>query len=161
MTESLLLKYFKELDSPAVKAFIEHPLRPKCKTSFLNHITYISRDNDTKRIHPPLVNSYQSLVVNPSTSPLKDHRNGDYSEVECESKRHRISRSPSYSSNTFWGIPLMQISQPKLTSYMVLVQYGTKTSFLPKQSTSTLRVTHHWSYHISFKYVWCSIWSSW
>ena len=56
-------------------------MHPNCKAAFLNHFTYISHDDDAKRLHPPFVNSYQSLVADPSASPLKDNKNGDYSKV--------------------------------------------------------------------------------
>jgi hypothetical protein len=74
-----MMKYFKELDSPAVDAFMEHPTCLNCKAAFLNHFTYISHDDGTKRLHPPFVNSYQSLAIDPCISPLKDNINGDYS----------------------------------------------------------------------------------
>ena len=76
--ESLLIK------SPAAEAFIKNPTQPNCEASFLNHFTYISHVNSAKRLHPPFLNSYQSLVVNPSASPLKDNKKGDYSKVNIQ-----------------------------------------------------------------------------
>jgi hypothetical protein len=70
VTESLLMKYFNELDSPAVEAFLKHPMHPNCKAAFLNHFTYLSHDDSTKMLHPPFVNSYRSLVFDPWASPL-------------------------------------------------------------------------------------------
>jgi hypothetical protein len=58
VTESLLMKYFKELDSPAVEAFAEHTMCPNREATFLNHFTYLSHDNSVKRLHPPFVNWY-------------------------------------------------------------------------------------------------------
>jgi hypothetical protein len=73
------MKYFKELDSPAVDAFIKQPTCPNYEATFLNHFMYLSHDDGTNRLHPPLVNSFRSLVLDPSASPLKDNKNIDNS----------------------------------------------------------------------------------
>jgi len=88
VTESLLMKYFKELDSPAVDAFIEHPTRPNCEAAFLNHFTNLSHDDGTKRLHSPFMNSYQGLVLDPTISTLKDNKNSDYSKVNILTMSH-------------------------------------------------------------------------
>lgn len=81
MTEVLLMKYVKELENPDVNTFIKHPACPSYEAAFLNNFTYISHNDSTKRLHPPFVNSYQSLVLDPSASLLKDNRNSDYSKT--------------------------------------------------------------------------------
>jgi len=62
------MKYFKQLDEPVMKDFIEHPSRPHCEMAFLNFFTYFSSNDPTKRLHPPFVNSYASLVEDLSNS---------------------------------------------------------------------------------------------
>ena len=44
-------------------------------------ILYIYHDEGAKRLHPSFVNTYRSLIVNPSASLLNDDKNGDYSKV--------------------------------------------------------------------------------
>ena len=70
-SESSSMKYFKQLDNSVVQHVIKHPSRPQCETAFLNFFTYFSSNDPTKRIHPPFINSYSSLVEDPSTLPMK------------------------------------------------------------------------------------------
>ncbi len=67
-SESKLMHYFKELDKSAVQEFIEHLSRTHCESTFLNFFTYFFHEDKTKRLCPPFVNSYESLVKNPSNS---------------------------------------------------------------------------------------------
>jgi hypothetical protein len=73
-TEPMLMKYFKELDNPAVHAFIKHLTSQNCKEAFLNHFTYVSHEGSTKRLHPSFANRYRSLVLDPNASLLKDKK---------------------------------------------------------------------------------------
>jgi hypothetical protein len=71
-SESSLIKYFKQLDEPVVQDFIKHPSKPQCEMAFLNFFTYFSSNDPTKRIHPPFINSYASLVEDPSNSTYEE-----------------------------------------------------------------------------------------
>ena len=56
-------------------------MRPTCEAAFLNHFTYITHDDSTKRLNPPFANSYRSLVLDSSASLLKDNKSNDYSKI--------------------------------------------------------------------------------
>ena len=71
-SETSLMKHFKQLDEPIVQDFIKHSSRPHCETAFLNFFTYFSSNNPTKRLHPPFINSFASLVEDPSNSIYKE-----------------------------------------------------------------------------------------
>jgi hypothetical protein len=62
------MKYFKQLDEQVVQEFITHPSNPQCETTFLNYFTYLAHNDSTKRMRPSFVNSFKSLVKDPSAS---------------------------------------------------------------------------------------------
>ena len=44
------------------------PLTPQYESAFLNYFTYLAHNDSTKRMRPPFVNSFKSLVKDPSAS---------------------------------------------------------------------------------------------
>jgi hypothetical protein len=64
--ESSFMKYFKQLDEQVVQEFVAHPSSPQCKSAFPNYFTHLAHNDSTKRMCPPLVNSFKSLVKDPS-----------------------------------------------------------------------------------------------
>ena len=67
-SESSLMKYFKQLDEQVVQEFVAHPSNPQYESAFLNYFTYLAHNDSTKRMRPPFVNSFKSLVKDPSAS---------------------------------------------------------------------------------------------
>ncbi len=66
-SKSSLMKYFKQLDEQVVQEFVAHPSNPQYKSAFLNYFTYLDHNDPAKR-HHPFVNSFKSLVKDPSAS---------------------------------------------------------------------------------------------
>ena len=73
--ESLLMKYFKQLDEQVVQEFVAHPSNPQYESAFLNYFTYLAHNDCTKRMRPPFMNpsasTYGKLTNEPDQKASK------------------------------------------------------------------------------------------
>ena len=80
------MKYFKQLDEQVVQDFVAHPSNPQYESAFLNYFTYLAHNDSTKRMRPPFVNSFKSLVKDPSASTYGE------STIEPEQKASKFPK---------------------------------------------------------------------
>jgi hypothetical protein len=64
------------LDEQVVQEFIAHPSNPQCESAFLNYFTYLAHNDSAKRMCPPFVNSFKSLVKDLSALTYGESTNG-------------------------------------------------------------------------------------
>ena len=81
--ECSFTKYFENIDSEPVQNFIAWPSEDHYEDNFKTAFSFTSHDDPKHYLTPPFVNSYRSLVLDPSLSTITDGKKSTYKKIDA------------------------------------------------------------------------------
>ena len=137
--ECSFTKYFENIDSEPVQNFIAWPSEDHYEDNFKTAFSFTSHDDPKHYLTPPFVNSYRSLVIDPSLSTITDGKKSTYKKIDAinTSRLNKLYFAIKVFNYLYASIKRVSLKEAQTVEAKTLLNYIVKYFINNKVSTQT------------------------
>jgi hypothetical protein len=137
--ECSFTKYFENIDSEPVQNFIAWPSEDHYEDNFKTAFSFTSHDDPKHYLTPPFVNSYRSLVLDPSLSTITDGKKSTYKKIDAinTSRLNKLYFAIKVFNYLYASIKRVSLKEAQTVEAKTLLNYIVKYFINNKVSTQT------------------------